>query len=96
VTIVAAPSGGSLEALARARLYLAEATDLTEVVKIRDQAESIRSYLQVQRESLAMQNQAAELKLESELVRGSHPTKGVCIPLVHLLRWLMESEDGQG
>jgi hypothetical protein len=35
-------------------------------------------------------------KLESELVRGSHPTKGVCIPLVHLLRWLMESEDGQG
>lgn len=30
--------------------------------------------------------------LHKELKRGSHPTKGVVIPLSHLLTWLMEAE----
>lgn len=61
---------GPLAALSQARAYLAEATSLADVVTIRDQAESIRAYLQVQRDSLAMQNEAAELKLRAERKAG--------------------------
>lgn len=68
--VVPATSASPLEALSRARVYLAEATSLADVVTIRDQAESIRSYLQVQRDSLAMQNEAAELKLRAERKAG--------------------------
>lgn len=68
--VVPATSAGPLEALSRARVYLAEATSLADVVTIRDQAESIRAYLQVQRDSLAMQNEAAELKLRAERKAG--------------------------
>lgn len=63
-------SSGAVAALSSARAMLAEASSLDDIMRLRDQAESIRSYLRVQQDSLALQNEAAELKLRAERKAG--------------------------
>lgn len=53
-----------------ARRALAEASTLEEIKVIRDQAEAMKAYVKAQGESLEMQNQVAELKLNAERDAG--------------------------
>jgi len=55
-----------LAQLDMAKTALAVASSIDEVKDIRDKAESIRSYYRQQRDSLSVQNHAAELKLRAE------------------------------
>lgn len=60
----------SLARISKARRALAEAKSLDDVLRIRDEAESVRHLLKVQGESLASQNEAAEIKIRAERLLG--------------------------
>lgn len=65
----------------KARVALEQARTIDEVKLVRDQAEALRLYVKQQGESLAMQNNIAEIKLRSErrageLLRGMDMNRG--------------------
>lgn len=61
----------SLARISKARRALAEAKSLDDVLLIRDEAEAVRHLLKVQGESLASQNEAAEIKIRAERMLGA-------------------------
>ena len=61
---------GSLANIDRARQALANASTLSDILEIRDKAEAIRHYVKAQKQSLEVQNRAAEIKLMAERKAG--------------------------
>lgn len=61
---------GPLASLEQARALLERSKDLREVVEIRDRAEAVRHYAAAAGHGLALQNEAAELKLRAERKAG--------------------------
>lgn len=59
-----------LELIERAKSALSAATSIDSVLDIRDQSESFRTLMKQQRESLEVQNKAAELKIRAERRAG--------------------------
>jgi N6-adenosine-specific RNA methylase IME4 len=64
------PRSRSLELLANAKLAVAEARTVDEVKNMRDTAEALRVYAKQAGESLAIQNECAEVKLRAERKAG--------------------------
>lgn len=60
----------SLVNIDAARRALMEASTLSDILDIRDKAEAIRSYVKAQKQSLEVQNRAAEIKLMAERKAG--------------------------
>lgn len=61
---------GSLANIDKARQALANASTLSDILEIRDKAEAIRHYVKAQKQSLEVQNRAAEIKLMAERKAG--------------------------
>jgi N6-adenosine-specific RNA methylase IME4 len=68
-------ASGCLARISSARRALAEAKTLDDVLRIRDEAEAVRHLLKVQGESLASQNEAAEVKIRAERLLGESLAK---------------------
>jgi len=64
------PERRILAKLDEAKVALIEATDLTKIRKVRDQAEALRCYAKAQKGCLDLQNDCAELKLIAERRAG--------------------------
>jgi N6-adenosine-specific RNA methylase IME4 len=64
------PQARSLELLSQARQAVAEARTVDEVKHVRDTAEALRVYAKQAGESLAIQNECAEVKLRAERKAG--------------------------
>lgn len=60
----------SLVNIDAARRALMQASTLSDILEIRDKAEAIRSYVKAQKQSLEVQNRAAEIKLMAERKAG--------------------------
>lgn len=63
-------SSGALERISQARMALEAAGSLDEVLAIRDKAVAVATYLKAAKESLAVQNQAASIKVHAERKAG--------------------------
>jgi hypothetical protein len=64
------PQSRSLELLSNAKLAVAEARTIDEAKNLRDSAEALRVYAKQAGESLAIQNECAEVKLRAERKAG--------------------------
>ncbi len=61
---------GSLANISKARQALSQAKSLEDVLQIRDQAKAVETYCRAARETLELQNQAAEIKVRAERKAG--------------------------
>lgn len=61
---------GTITNIDKARRALEQASTLDDILQIRDKAEAIRCYVKAQKQSLEVQNRAAEIKLRAERKAG--------------------------
>lgn len=61
---------GTITNIDKARQALEQASTLDDILQIRDKAEAIRCYVKAQKQSLEVQNRAAEIKLRAERKAG--------------------------